>query len=127
MSIYGATHVSKANCAVFFGTKVRFIQEQIWLLDDKTRRYLSLTFSFDISGGSAPIVFDEKKVSLGKGTVLRDFLIPIFFIKGVTLVAVDMPGSNFQLHQIVVELFIFEIFNNRLTTVNDSRDSKIES
>jgi hypothetical protein len=59
-----------------------------------------------------------------KGTVQRDFL-PLFFLKLLTLIAVDMSRSNFEFREIFVELFVFEVSKNQLPAVKNSGESKL--
>jgi hypothetical protein len=44
-----------------------------------------------------------------KGTVSRDFLCPVFFIKQCILVPIGMPRNDFKFLWIFVELFVFVI------------------
>ena len=53
-----------------------------------------------------------------KGTVSRDFLSPVFFIKQLLLVPIDMPRNDFEFFRIFVEIFEFVI---------DSPGSRLES
>jgi hypothetical protein len=61
-----------------------------------------------------------------KGQSNEIFLLPIFFTKRIVLVSVDMPKSDFEICQILVELFILKFSTNLLPAVNDSGESKIE-
>jgi hypothetical protein len=55
---------------------------------------------------------DHKKNSVIlkiKGTVQRDFLIPVFFTKRLILVSIDMPQSDFEIFRILTELFVLKL------------------
>jgi hypothetical protein len=43
------------------------------------------------------------------GTVSRDFLTMVFFIRQLLLVLLDMPRKDFEFFQIIDELFVFVI------------------
>jgi hypothetical protein len=49
-----------------------------------------------------------------KRTVQRDFLTPVFFTKLIILVSIDMPKNDFEICQILVELFVLKLSKNRL-------------
>jgi hypothetical protein len=51
-----------------------------------------------------------------KGTVSRDFLCPVFFIKHLLLVPIGMPRTDFKFFRIFVELFIFVIDSPAMNT-----------
>ncbi len=43
-----------------------------------------------------------------KGTVQRDFLTPVFFIKRLILVSKDVPESDFEVCRIFVEIIVLK-------------------
>jgi hypothetical protein len=49
------------------------------------------------------------RVLLLKGTVSRDFLCPVFFIKQLLLVPIGKPRNDFKFFRIFVDLFVFVI------------------
>jgi hypothetical protein len=61
-----------------------------------------------------------------KGTVSRDFLTLVFFIKHLLLVPVDKPGKNFELFRIFEELFEF-VIDYPVYSLPGSRDSPVYS
>jgi hypothetical protein len=64
-------------------------------------------------------------LGLLKETVQRDFFTPVFFIKRLVLVSIDMPKSDFEIYRIFVELFVPNYQRIGLPTVNDIGSQKL--
>ncbi len=61
-----------------------------------------------------------------KGTVSRDFLTLVFFIKHLLLVPLDMPRKDFKFFRIFEELFEF-VIDSPVYSLPVSRDSPVYS
>jgi hypothetical protein len=59
-----------------------------------------------------------------KGTVSRDFLTPVFFIKHLLLVPLDTPRKDFEFFRIFEELFEF-VIDSPVYSLPGSRDSPV--
>jgi hypothetical protein len=66
---------------------------------------------------------DQETMPPMKGTVSRDFLCPVFFIKHLLLVPKGMPRTDFEFFRKFVELFVFIINSPAMNTLG----SKLES
>jgi hypothetical protein len=68
----------------------------------------------------------EMETNLIKGTVSRDFLTLVFFIKHLLLVPLDTPRKDFDFFRIVEELFEF-VIDSPVYSLPGSRDSPVYS